>query len=729
MSKDLNAYNKNWVLTPREELQSHTLQVKKYWADKITANEESETKAKKKKPMPSEWEMLKDINLHPWQKECVEAWFKNRRGTIKVVTGAGKTILALAIIEQLQQSEKDLRVAIVVPTIVLLNQWREELLEKSNLPDDAIGFMGGGYNDDLSGNKKIMVCVLKSASEKLPHIVNETTGEKMLLVVDECHRAGSTEMSKVFATKRKYNLGLSATPEREYYDQEADQIIDESGYDESLLGRELGPVVYEMTLKEAFLKGILPKFELRHYALPLVPKERNKYENLSRIIKELRDELKDQGSDRIRNENALFNWCQSVAKQDSQLGQLANQFISKSGERKRLLYNAKARSDAVIKLLKEELNNNPEARAILFHESIEEVMELYYKLVKNNIPVVVEHSQLPDSLRDNSIELFRKGAAKVIVSARSLIEGFNVPSADIGVIVASSTSVRQRIQTLGRVLRKPGSGSKEKKAVVYVLYMDNTTDEYIYEKTDWGNIIGADKNRYFYWDLKSEPEERSGPPREPKTKETDIDKEVLVEGEEYPGEYEGWEYSCDSAGNVFDDHKRPASNPQGIPDKVYKIKGGYGRFKVTPRNKFVLVIKKVPDGWSTVYVTTLAENFKFEKKGGSGWFNPDSAETGDEFPRNLVGETLETLYFKQSRGVHRIVKRHGRNEKYARTVNNAEDEKKGRNASYLIDKLEKLQEQGTRISKFFINENGHVVYLEDGQYRYITTLPEGLEFP
>jgi hypothetical protein len=37
-----------------------------------------------------------------------------------------------------------LRVAIVVPTIVLLDQWREELLTRSNLPTSAIGLLGGG---------------------------------------------------------------------------------------------------------------------------------------------------------------------------------------------------------------------------------------------------------------------------------------------------------------------------------------------------------------------------------------------------------------------------------------------------------------------------------------------------------------------------------------------------------------------------------------------------------
>ncbi|GAH93648.1 unnamed protein product, partial [marine sediment metagenome] len=77
--------------------------------------------------------------------------------------------------------------------------------------------------------------------------------------------------------------------------------------------------------------------------------------------------------------------------------------VRKTRERKFLLYNAKARSDAVVDILKVELKNNPNARAILFHESIEEVMNLYNRLLKKGIPVVAENSQLSEIIRETSI--------------------------------------------------------------------------------------------------------------------------------------------------------------------------------------------------------------------------------------------------------------------------------------------------------------------------------------
>jgi superfamily II DNA or RNA helicase len=38
-------------------------------------------------------ELTMGIKLYDWQRASIDRWFEQRRGTIKVVTGAGKTIL------------------------------------------------------------------------------------------------------------------------------------------------------------------------------------------------------------------------------------------------------------------------------------------------------------------------------------------------------------------------------------------------------------------------------------------------------------------------------------------------------------------------------------------------------------------------------------------------------------------------------------------------------------
>ncbi len=137
-------------------------------------------------------------------------------------------------------------------------------------------------------------------------------------------------------------------------------------------------------------------------------------------------------------------------------------------ERKRILFRMEERARAVARILRDAFAENPDTKAILFHESIDEVMRLFGLLRAQGFAVVAEHSEFPDAMRAASLRLFRQGTARVIVSARSLIEGFNVPSADLGIIVAASSSVRQRVQTLGRLLRKsPARGTARRKSTPF----------------------------------------------------------------------------------------------------------------------------------------------------------------------------------------------------------------------------------------------------------------------
>ena len=105
-------------------------------------------------------------------------------------------------------------------------------------------------------------------------------------------------MRQIFRTRGACSLGLSATPERTE-DPSADSETEDLGsedekppsFDETVLGQELGPVVYEMNYADAIRRGVLPPFRIVHYGLSLGPKERERYEGLSKEIKELRDEL------------------------------------------------------------------------------------------------------------------------------------------------------------------------------------------------------------------------------------------------------------------------------------------------------------------------------------------------------------------------------------------------------------------------------------------------------
>jgi superfamily II DNA or RNA helicase len=679
--------------------------------------------------IPNQWNLTRGIALHGWQQDAINAWIANgNRGVIKVVTGAGKTMLGLAIAERLQHEEGELHVAIIVPTTVLLHQWRSVLAQHSNLPSEVIGLMGGGHNDSFDKRVRVLICVLNSASKKLPAVVEKSgVANSLLLIVDECHRAGAAQMQQVFKTRRQYNLGLSATPERDdesaFEDLESlnfDQSERSIPFEESTIGRELGDVVFEMNYAQAIRLGVLPPFMIIHYGLSLLPTEREKYERLSREIKDLRSDL-ETGK---RRGLALIRWCRSKAAAGNPK---AARLISLTTQRKQLLYRMKQRSSAVLTILQSAFEQNPDTKAILFHESIDEVMSLFSMLRNAGFPVVAEHSDFPDEMRAESLRLFREGRAQVIVSARSLIEGFNMPSADLGIIVAASSSVRQRVQTLGRLLRKvTNEDGAQKEARLYVLYASQTVDDRIYEKADWKEFVGADRNEYFLWsDVNSaEPVAQIGPPRVPPTNEADVDVSSLRPGEIYPGNTdEGKSYSLDTQGNVSDENGKlikPSTELQAVL-RTSRKKGG--RFRVTPTNQFVIELSKTKSGWVGIYLGQLTLPLRLVESDPSDQTKTDYLP-GDIYPIDKVeGKTFSVL----QRDKRLIAKKTRDGVFFVRDDNLVQDASK-RNALKEIQAfLGKAYANGQRLSKITVTREGHVVYAYNNEAYFVGYAPEGAE--
>lgn len=65
--------------------------------------------------------------------------------------------------------------------------------------------------------------------------------------------------------------------------------------------------------------------------------------------------------------------------------------------------------------------------------------------------------------------MFRTGQLDLLVTCRALDEGLDVPDAEIGIIAASTSSIRQRIQRMGRVLRPSSRKDEAKVLTLYAL--------------------------------------------------------------------------------------------------------------------------------------------------------------------------------------------------------------------------------------------------------------------
>lgn len=358
-----------------------------------------------------------------WQSAALTAWIEDLRGIVAVVTGGGKTVFAESCIEAFRQVIADGPVVILVPTQALQDQWIVSLQDELGVGADEIESVGGG--DPYTGKKAITVCILNSARKLRGKWKRES---ETLLIVDECHRAGSPENAKALQGTFAATLGLSATPEREHDDALQGVLIP-----------ALGPIIYEYDYREAFKDGVIVPFDLVNVEVQLLSDEQAEYDRLTKAIA-LSLRKKQPGS-------------------DEKIKRLLIKRASVSA-------TATMRIPVTAKLVEKHRLE----RVVVFHERIDASEQIYAILIARGHRATLYHAGLGPAIRRDNLRMFRAGHFDVLVCCRALDEGMNVPEAGIAIVSSSTSSRRQRIQRLGRVLRK---GKSKDTASIYTLYATN----------------------------------------------------------------------------------------------------------------------------------------------------------------------------------------------------------------------------------------------------------------
>jgi superfamily II DNA or RNA helicase len=662
------------------------------------------------------------VSLVEWQEKAVRQWIAGDdqghfRGTLEIFTGGGKTLIALAAFARVSALDPNTRLAIVVPSEALARQWVTTLLRETTLTKTEIGMLGAGSKDNFEG-KRALVSVLNSAARKLPDLASAVS--PLMLVVDECHRAGAATFSKVLTTKAKYRLGLSATPSRDE--------IDETGlplnYDRQVVGRKIGSVVFQFGLREAREIGWLPVYTVHHHGVRLHEEERREYERISRKVTDAADRLTSGGFQTSRA------W--SLVGRGGEAGSLAQSYIGALTARKDFLYRASERGRVAARLVTQCLGRENTPRILLFHERVAEVESLFTEL-RSGMPdarIGIEHSELPAAARRKALAKFRSGELDVLISVKSLVEGIDVPDADVGISVASSSSVRQRIQTLGRVLRRRFDGGI-KQAEMHVIYVHDTVDQSIYGKEDWSDLTGADANRYWLWPLDPDipPEAQAEPPLRPRpTEEAEwkrLGETVPSEPTLWLGELPDYEFSVDTRGNVSTSEGAWIDNPQGVSVMVERIRGRPGgRFRVTPLYNLVIVYGESGQGVAPFLAGKISEPLRLREEATDDTMVVDAASltAGASYP-GPQDKVNGTFKFRQKKGGV-IERRQGNVFQFASTQ--AEQSRLAVNARQCLSAWKSLGAGGFT---FYVNRLEHAWYRAAGEARFLAVVPGGFLWP
>lgn len=364
------------------------------------------------------------LRLRPrrWQLEALAAWLSRKRGIASVVTGGGKTVFAQLCMQAFCDQFPTGRIIVVVPTASLLDQWHVALTEETDTAAEAIGCYSG--EERSPAIRPISIVVINTAR----HLTRQLSRDgPCMLVVDECHRAGSPKNAESLQGSFVATLGLTATPERQYDD----------GFTQ-FIRPTLGDIIFGYDYEAAHADGIITDFDLINIQVDLLSDEAAEYKNLTQRI------------------------ARVIA---------ANPDNSAYNERlKRLLQRRAAVSAAAlmrIPVSARVIDGHRGVRTLVFHEHIDAADKIAALLAERRHSVTTYHSKIGPSIRRDNLLMFRRGIRDVLVCCRALDEGINVPETAVAVIASSTASTRQRIQRLGRVLRP--SADKDR-SVIYTLY-------------------------------------------------------------------------------------------------------------------------------------------------------------------------------------------------------------------------------------------------------------------
>ncbi|WP_183098717.1 DEAD/DEAH box helicase [Nocardioides pelophilus] len=391
--------------------------------------------------------------LRAWQEEALRAWEKSGRvGVVQAVTGTGKTQVGIeAACGELAQGGK---VVVVVPTTTLLNQWRGQL--SKGLPSAHVGLLGDG-NFASFDHHDVVVSTIQSLERLAPV-------RRGLLVADECHRYGAEKWMTSLRTVYTGRLGLSATYER--------------GDDgDSRLAAYFGRApVYDIAYDRAISDGIVAPFKLAFVGVALTRQEQEDYDEASsRSGKARRALVEDFG---LRKEPfaefmkdvtlaADGKWRTNPGEAHAQAIKFLHNFtktrkiVAETQTKWQLLESLRPLvGDAGGTLVFTQTKQAARNAASAFSD------------VGRGAAFII--SGMKSDEREEILTAFRDGHKSVIAAPRVLDEGVDVPDADLGIVLSASSSRRQMIQRMGRVLRVKANGSH---ARLLILYAEGTMED------------------------------------------------------------------------------------------------------------------------------------------------------------------------------------------------------------------------------------------------------------
>ena len=380
------------------------------------------------------------MKLREWQAKAFPLWWAKKRGIVKVVTGGGKTVFAIHCLTKYLEENKDHSIFIVVPSIALLDQWYEGL--QKDFKEKEISLNGGG--EHLEKLSRINISTIDSVK----NIIQQFDASKTLLIVDECHKIGTEKRGEVLSNSWHATLGLSATPERDY---------DDNFY--IIIRKILGDIIFDYDYIDAREDEVIVNFKLLYAYAAMTPDEEEKYKKFTKSIQRRAATIGGNDMNDYPLKMLIFN-------------------------RARMVKNSKNRIPFGIELLQKHKRDS----WIVFTENKKQAKEFNKIINTKGYKSAIYNTDLDNAEREENLNNFKNGNLNVLVSCTALDEGFDMPEADGAMILSASSSKRQRIQRMGRVLRITAN---KQNALIVTVYSSKTEFDKLREESNRYKLEGV----------------------------------------------------------------------------------------------------------------------------------------------------------------------------------------------------------------------------------------------
>jgi superfamily II DNA or RNA helicase len=397
------------------------------------------------------------VRLHDYQEEAITNWKNNNfSGIFDMATGTGKTYTGLAAALELFNGINRLALIIVCPYQHLVEQWVEDMV-KFNM-DPVIGYSASkqknwkerlsdeilDYNIKISNFFCFITTNATYSSDFIDEQIRNIKGD-VLIIVDEAHNFGATNLSKHMLPQIKFRLALSATLDRHNDDVGTRKLYD-----------YFGKKCIEYKLERAIQEKKLTPYYYYPKAVYLTDDELDSYRHLSKKIskccwynKSGKLDINEQGK------RLLIQRARLVAGAFNKL-QLLRELIAKYRNDSHILVYCGA--TRIMDPNKDESEEDLDGERQIVAVS---------KMLGNELGMAVTHFTSKESVQDREkikTEFANVDPYQVLVAIKCLDEGVNIPSIKIAFILASSTNPKEYIQRRGRVLR---TASNKPYAIIY----------------------------------------------------------------------------------------------------------------------------------------------------------------------------------------------------------------------------------------------------------------------